>query len=124
MVKASVATVLAMSIHELCTNAVKYGALSNDVGTVSITWALSGPAEDQTFTLAWVERGGPVVKTPQRTGFGSRMIKDALAAQTHGTVEMLLSPPGLAFRLTAPARAVLALPEIAEPAGEVSPAEA
>jgi two-component sensor histidine kinase len=115
MIKASVATVLAMSIHELCTNAVKYGALSNDVGTISITWALSGTAEDQTLTLSWIERGGPVVRKPQRTGFGSRVIKDALAAQTNGEVEMLLDPLGLTFRLTAPAQAILALPDIAEP---------
>jgi two-component sensor histidine kinase len=130
-IKASVATVLAMSIHELCTNAVKYGALSNDVGTIAITWTITGTTEDQTFTLSWVERGGPAVKKPQRTGFGSRVIKDALAAQTTGTVEMILDPLGLTFSLSAPAPAILAFPEVEEQPmargrtnGEIRPAEA
>jgi two-component sensor histidine kinase len=131
LIKASVATVLAMSIHELCTNAVKYGALSNDVGTIDIAWHLSGLTKDSSFILSWVERGGPPVKEPRRTGFGSKVIRDALSGQTSGTVEITHDPLGLCFRLTAPAGAILAMPSIEEqpvahasPAPQIRPAEA
>lgn len=111
VVKGNVATAIGMSIHELCTNAVKYGALGNDSGTVSINWKVKPSGSGEMFTLHWVERGGPLVRKPERTGFGSKVIKHALSAQTGGTVEIRYNPEGLEFQLTAPVGAILASTE-------------
>lgn len=108
VVKGNVATAIGMSIHELCTNAVKYGALSNDTGKILIEWQLQPSEKGQDFTLQWTEHGGPPVTRPERTGFGSKVIKHALSAQTGGTVEIIHDPAGLVCRLTAPAEAVVA----------------
>jgi two-component sensor histidine kinase len=108
VVKGDVATALGMSIHELCTNALKYGALSNDTGTVSIEWDVEPADHGGSFTLTWTERGGPKVKKPERTGFGSKVIKHALSAQTGGVVEITHDPQGLVCRLTAPTEMVIA----------------
>jgi two-component sensor histidine kinase len=116
VVKGNVATAIGMSIHELCTNAVKYGALSNDTGTVLIDWDVQPNDKGGTFVLNWTERGGPPVAKPERTGFGSKVIKHALSAQTGGSVEIIHDPAGLVCRLTAPAEAVIA------PAGSESAA--
>lgn len=108
VVKGNVATAIAMSIHELCTNAVKYGALSNDTGKVLIEWEVQPNEKGGTFVLKWTERGGPPVIKPKRTGFGSKVIKHALSAQTGGSVEITHDQQGLVCRLTAPAEAVIA----------------
>lgn len=108
VVKGNVATAIGMSIHELCTNAVKYGALSNDTGKVLIEWDVQSREAGDAFTLQWTERGGPPVTKPDRTGFGSKVIKHALSAQTGGSVEIIHDPQGLVCRLTAPAEAMTA----------------
>lgn len=108
VVKGNVATALGMSIHELCTNAVKYGALSNCTGKVLIEWKVEPGEEGPAFTLLWTERDGPPVKKPDRTGFGSKVIRHALSAQTGGVVEIIHDPQGLVCRLTAPAETVIA----------------
>jgi two-component sensor histidine kinase len=97
-----------MAVHELSTNAVKYGALSNDTGRVLIEWDIQTPDQGGAFTLTWTERGGPPVQKPERTGFGSKVIRHALSAQTGGTVEITHDPEGLVCRLSAPAEAVVA----------------
>jgi len=68
---------VAMTLHELATNAVKYGALSNQTGRVSVLWKQSRSAEGPCVTLHWKERGGPPVKPPEHKGFGSRLIGHA-----------------------------------------------
>lgn len=108
VVKGNVATALGMSIHELCTNAVKYGALSNDSGRIIIEWGIEPGEKGGVFTLLWTEVGGPPVTRPERTGFGSKVIRHALSAQTGGVVEITHDPGGLVCRLTAPAEAVVA----------------
>lgn len=108
VVKGNVATALGMSIHELCTNAVKYGALSNDSGRIIIEWGIEPGEKGDVFTLLWTEVGGPPVTRPERTGFGSKVIRHALSAQTGGVVEITHDPGGLVCRLTAPAEAVVA----------------
>ena len=67
------ALALAMALHELATNAIKHGALSNGTGAVEIDWRVSR-GERQRFNLRWVESGGPPVNKPGRRGFGSRLI--------------------------------------------------
>jgi PAS domain S-box-containing protein len=72
------ALLLAMAIHELATNAVKYGALSNAAGTVALSWQIKGSGDARSLALEWREQGGPVVGVPTRKGFGSTLIERAL----------------------------------------------
>lgn len=64
---------LALALHELCTNAVKYGSLSNSEGKVTITW--EGAHSDDQVEITWKEAGGPIVKQPTRTGMGSGLLR-------------------------------------------------
>lgn len=89
---------LAMVLHELGTNAVKYGALSNDVGTVEVTWKKSEINSTPTLELIWSEKGGPTVTTPTRQGFGSRMIGRALRGEA-SSAHFDFRPEGLTVRL-------------------------
>ncbi len=88
------AQTLALVLHELATNAVKYGALSNETGLVSVTWT---PMESDRLAgiLTWVETGGPPVSEPKRKGFGSRLIHRALGSNSK--VIMAYRPTGLTF---------------------------
>jgi two-component sensor histidine kinase len=97
-----------MALHELATNAAKYGALSNDIGSVEIQWE-TGNNDDglEFFTMSWSEEGGPCVVEPARRGFGSTIIQSALQASVRGTVDLHYVPSGLQFKLIA------ALPAIA-----------
>lgn len=89
---------LAMALHELGTNAIKYGALSNDSGTIAIRWSI----DDGRLRLEWREAGGPAVTPPTRRGFGSRMIERGLAAELSGTVTIDFAPAGLVCTVDAP----------------------
>ena len=66
-------------LHELATNAIKYGALSNLEGRVHITWSIRGGGWDGELTFHWRERGGPPVVTPKRQGFGSKLLRATFA---------------------------------------------
>lgn len=89
---------LALAIHELATNAVKYGALSQPGGEVSVVWWVDG----ERLKLKWQERGGPAVSPPTRRGFGTRMLQQALAADLAGKVEIDFVEEGLICLLDAP----------------------
>jgi two-component sensor histidine kinase/CheY-like chemotaxis protein len=91
-----------MILHELATNAAKYGALSNDTGRVAIRWDANGE-----FTLGWTERGGPNVVPPARRGFGSTVVKAMAETNLDGDVELDFAPAGLRWRVTCPASKVL-----------------
>lgn len=99
---AKTALALALAMHELGTNAVKYGALSNDTGRVSVRWSLDGAGERDAFSLIWIETGGPAVSSPERKGFGTRLITSALAAEFRGEAEIDYPPEGARFTLKAP----------------------
>ena len=90
---------MAMIIHELGTNAVKYGALSNGSGAVTICWQIIRSNLDAkrvtSVRLRWSETGGPRVVPPQRKGFGTRMVKDVLAIELSGTAELEFEAAGL-----------------------------
>src|SRR6476620_7255174 len=90
---------LSMVIHELCTNAVKHGALSAPSGHVSICWLIS---EDHRFKLHWKESGGPPVQEPSRKSFGSRLIEQALPGQLHGEARLKFEPDGLSCEVNIP----------------------
>lgn len=87
---------MSMTIHELATNASKYGALSTDAGTLEIAWSLP---TDETLLMTWSEDGGPAVAAPTRKGFGSRLIAQ-LAQQLGGEIEHHWRAEGLLAELT------------------------
>ena len=95
---AAAAQTLGMAFHELATNAAKYGALSNPTGTVTIQWQLTGP-EDHGLAVEWRERGGPPVRPPSRTGFGSTVIGRAAESGLQGKVTMDYAPEGFVWRV-------------------------
>jgi PAS domain S-box-containing protein len=95
VVSSRAATAVALAMHELSTNAVKYGALSNDDGSVTVNWEISGGE----LELIWTESEGPAVTTPSRRGFGSRMIERALAASIQGTAEIDYRRGGVVFTI-------------------------
>ena len=89
---------LTLVLNELCTNAIKYGALSKDSGRVEVGWT----ADDTAVILRWVETGGPPVAAPARKSFGTRLIEEALPRQLGGTGELAFLPSGVTFTLTIP----------------------
>lgn len=92
---------LAMALHELATNAAKYGALSNNSGTVSVRWSVLA-GTPQMFRLRWQERGGPPVVEPESRGFGSWLIESGLAQDLGGSVRLVFAKSGLTCTLEAP----------------------
>ena len=104
------ALAFALALHELATNAVKYGALSNEKGRVILNWEVHDGAVPDRLWMRWEEVGGPQVTKPTRTGFGSRMIERALATELGGTAEIEYRPKGIVFTVEAP------LPELQTPA--------
>jgi two-component sensor histidine kinase len=95
------ALAIAIALHELCTNAMKYGALSNETGSVAFEWHRTDGSPPR-LTMVWREQGGPVVSPPARRGFGSRMIERALAQDLKGDVTMDFRPGGLVCTIDAP----------------------
>lgn len=89
---------LSMVIHELATNATKYGALSAKKGTVDISWSLAG----ETLELDWRERDGPEVREPEDAGFGSSLIKGEIEYRLRGTVKANFAPTGLEVHIDFP----------------------
>ena len=96
------ALVLAMALQELATNAVKYGALSNDTGRVEIAWKVDPALDIPRLQLRWREAGGPPVELPTRRGFGSRLIERSLAQDLDGHVSLEFAPAGLVCTIDAP----------------------
>ena len=92
---------LSLALHELCTNALKYGSLSVDEGTVDLAWRFD-PATPRRLAISWCEANGPPVAPPSRRGFGSRLIDQVIASDLDGTVAMDFHPDGLACTITAP----------------------
>ncbi|HEV2745721.1 MAG TPA: HWE histidine kinase domain-containing protein, partial [Allosphingosinicella sp.] len=91
----------AMAMHELCTNALKYGALSSPEGRVAVYWD-TGNGEAARLRLVWEEKGGPAAAKPVRRGFGSRMIEQALAYELGGRIALDFRAEGLVCTIDAP----------------------
>jgi two-component sensor histidine kinase len=87
-----------MALHELCTNAVKYGALSVEAGQVDIGWSVA----DGRFSFRWQETGGPPVARAVRKGFGSRLIERGMAAELDGEVRVDYEPAGVICAIDSP----------------------
>lgn len=109
--RAEAAQGIGMALHELATNAVKYGALSNSEGRVSIVWRVSGDAEPA-FSMAWLEEGGPKVVAPARKGFGHSVIGRMAEAAVQGIAEITFEERGLSWNLSAPLENALTLTQV------------
>jgi two-component sensor histidine kinase len=103
------AIVVAMALHELATNAAKYGALSTASGRVELGWTV----RDNAIALEWREEGGPRVSAPTLTGFGSILLRRILAGQLGQAAEITYAPEGLTCRLHAPVETSAAGPRLA-----------
>jgi two-component sensor histidine kinase len=90
---------IGLALHELATNAGKYGALSTGAGRVDVRWGTA----DGALTMSWTERGGPPVLTPQRRGFGSIVMEAMAEHSVGGKVDLDYAPSGFTWRLTCPA---------------------
>ncbi|WP_197514284.1 sensor histidine kinase, partial [Methylobacterium platani] len=108
MVGSKAALSLSLMLHELATNAAKYGALSTADGRVTICWTLSGEGDDASVMLRWSEAGGPPVVAPKRTGFGTRLIGRGLAGSFDGEVDLSYPAAGVVCTITAPQRGLMA----------------
>jgi PAS domain S-box-containing protein len=96
------ALALAMALQELVTNAVKYGALSNQTGEIRLTWTVDPDSSPARLHLVWQEVGGPPVLAPSRRGFGSRLIERSLAQDLGGEVRIDFAPDGVVCIVDAP----------------------
>jgi two-component sensor histidine kinase len=92
---------IAMVIHELATNAAKYGALSTQSGRVSVRWnrKLNGSTQ---FVLVWQETGGPKVETPKKSGYGTSVVRDLIPYEFGGRVDVEFASEGLRCQLEIP----------------------
>jgi CheY-like chemotaxis protein len=86
---------LAMMLHELGTNSIKYGALSAEKGWVAVSWIVQGDM----LNLQWIERGGPIVHAPSRRGFGTTLIERS-AHSEGGEAEQLIEPEGMTWKIS------------------------
>lgn len=89
---------LALAFHELATNAIKYGALSADTGTIAISWALAPLDQGQRFMMDWTESGGPPTQAPASEGFGGLVIRQSVARERNGKIVLDYAPGGLRCR--------------------------
>ncbi|ACK49199.1 signal transduction histidine kinase [Methylocella silvestris BL2] len=106
--KPDAAQMIGMALHELSTNAAKYGALSNAIGRVSIGWRVDHEAEaEPMFVLNWVERGGPPVQAPERAGFGTTVIQRVAGQSLRGTASLIYPEEGVSWTLRAPRSSVI-----------------
>ncbi len=94
---------LGIAFNELATNAVKYGAFSNEAGTVAISWTLEAKPDERWLCLHWREKDGPRVTPPTRKGFGSRVIEQGLAHELEGKINLDFLPEGIVCTIDIPA---------------------
>jgi two-component sensor histidine kinase len=97
--KAASAQAIGLALHELATNAGKYGSLSTEMGRVDVSWGIA----NDTFTIRWTERDGPPVSAPQRRGFGTTVMEAMMERSVDGAVDLDYAPSGLSWRLACPA---------------------
>lgn len=100
---AAAAQVIGLALHELATNAVKYGALSTSGGHVDLGWEV----DRDRFTMSWIEKEGPLVKKPERQSFGTTVITSLPKLTIDAEAQLDFAPSGVVWRLTCPARNVL-----------------
>jgi len=99
---AQLAVSLGMAMHELTTNAAKYGALSVWGGKIDVTWSMTIEATRRTLNFDWIESGGPAVSPPQRQGFGSRLLEVVLPGQIQAAATIDYRPEGVRMHCVVP----------------------
>jgi len=97
------AQALGMALHELATNACKYGALASDRGKIEVRWGVAGDE----FQVSWIESGGPKVNQPSQRGFGSVVVSTLVEQSLQGQVELDYAPAGLRWRMKCPTKQAL-----------------
>jgi PAS domain S-box-containing protein len=97
---------IGMALHELATNAGKYGALSNTYGQVEISWKVYEPGEPR-LAMSWIESGGPPVFTPLRRGFGSTVVESMAQMGLSADVQLVYATSGLQWRLDCPGESAI-----------------
>jgi PAS domain S-box-containing protein len=108
------AQAIGLALHELATNAGKYGALSTEIGRVNIGWGIDG----DTLAMTWTECEGPRVSAPKRRGFGTIVMETMAERSVNGAVDLDYAPSGLTWRLTCPAASALESREREQISGE------
>jgi PAS domain S-box-containing protein len=108
---------LSSAVHELATNASKYGSLSGPAGRLEVSWAVNRAEQGTTLELSWKERGGPPPKRGRHSGFGSRLIGMVVERQLGGEVQRTFTPEGLDARLVVP----LSHERWPQPVGDATP---
>jgi two-component sensor histidine kinase len=96
-----------MVLHELATNAAKYGALSVPDGKLALHWSVANGAGPRTLHIDWRESGGPEVKQPERRGFGSRLMERAILYELQGQTDVEFAPAGVRCRMAVPLSSAL-----------------
>ena len=100
---------MGFALHELTTNAVKYGALSGLTGSVSVVWALEDCGGDRRLRLSWRESNGPRVTPPSHAGFGSTVLKQLVGLSLDAEIASDFAPDGFWWELNAPLAKVVAM---------------
>ena len=100
--KADATQAVAMVLHELTTNAAKYGAFSNQTGRVSVQWEWPNNGSQDRLIIEWLEVGGPPVLAPSQPGYGTCIIRDLIPFELGGAVELSFAPEGARCRLEIP----------------------
>jgi PAS domain S-box-containing protein len=110
VVKAKAAEQIGLCLHELATNAAKYGALSAPTGAVTIEWRVDTNGDrEQCFRLTWREQGGPAVTKPTRSGFGNLVTHRLVPEMLHGKASLEFAPEGITWKLVCPAAEVVSV---------------
>jgi two-component sensor histidine kinase len=104
MIQASAAQTFAMIVHELATNAIKYGSLSADAGRLAVRWDVAQTPAGPELSMVWQEQDGPDVAEPKRKGFGRTILEDG--ARHLGRAEIEYAPHGFRYRLVAPLNSI------------------
>jgi two-component system CheB/CheR fusion protein len=97
------AEAIALAVHELATNAVKYGALSSPEGRIEVSWHIERGGDTPLLILDWIEKGGPPVQAPARRGFGSELLEQTLAFELKARTTLTFEPSGLRCHISIPA---------------------
>jgi two-component sensor histidine kinase len=116
LVTPDAAQTLGLALHELATNASKYGALSVPEGEIAVQWSIDPNAGEPRFRMSWHERGGPPVSKPDRSGFGRRLIERIAADKLNATVQLAFDREGVAWTVDAAASDVVA--KLSQDAGQ------
>ncbi|WP_245444341.1 sensor histidine kinase [Microvirga sp. KLBC 81] len=98
---------LGLAVHELATNATKYGSLTAPEGKVNVMWAMTPSLNPPVLIVEWVESGGPPVTPPKRQGFGTKLIQRGLAQQLGGEIKLDFRPDGVRCVITFPIKNVM-----------------